>query len=232
MSRRYRDLFFDLDRTLWDFDSNSRLTLEEIYSDFGLARRGIGHCSAFIEVYQGINEGLWAAYRLGNIHKRELRSLRFYKTLEHFGCADALLSERIGNAYVDISPRKTGIMPYTLEVLEKLAPTYRLHIITNGFEEVQMLKLNNCGLRPFFTEVVTSEMAAARKPDPQVFHLAFAKSGAKPAESLMIGDDLRTDIEGARGVGMDQVYFNPDSKGHEEEITYEIRDLRELLYFL
>jgi putative hydrolase of the HAD superfamily len=228
MTRRYQDLFFDLDRTLWDFDTNSKLALAEIYLLFELKDRGIVDVEAFKEVYTGINEMLWKAYRLGNVRKAELRSLRFAKTLEHFGLKDLHLGVKLGDAYLDISPLKTTLIPDTLAVLDHLAGRYRMHIITNGFDEVQGLKMTRSGLSPFFTELITSEMAAARKPDPAVFKLAFAKAGTAAVRSLMIGDDLETDIGGARNVGMDQVYFNPESVAHNEEVTHEIRALKEL----
>lgn len=230
--KRYNDLFFDLDRTLWDFDANSKLALSEIYHAYGLEERGIGDIHSFIEVYTDINEKMWKAYRMGNIRKAELRSLRFAKTLEHFGCRDLPLGAKIGDAYIDISPMKTGLMPNAADILEHLAGAYRLHIITNGFDEVQGTKLQQSGIARYFTEVITSEMAAARKPDPTVFLLAFAKAGATAATSLMIGDDLETDISGARNVGMDQVYFNPEGRIHQQEITFEIADLAQLKHLL
>jgi len=229
---RYRHIFFDLDRTLWDFDTNSKEALSEIYTDFQLEREGVIDAVSFINVYTGINEQLWKAYRLGNIHKALLRSLRFSKTLEHFGCRNNELGVSLGNRYVELSPMKTALMPHTLEVLDHLAGRYKLHIITNGFDEVQGIKLRQSGIAGFFQEVITSEMASARKPDPMVFKLAFAKTGSAAATSVMIGDDLDTDISGARGVGMDQVYFNPARKVHNEDVTFEIENLSELKLIL
>lgn len=229
---RYRHIFFDLDRTLWDFDTNSKEALSEMYTAFKLEREGVIDAAAFIEVYTGINEALWKAYRMGNIRKAELRGLRFAKTLEHFGCRNIELGARLGNRYVELSPMKTALMPHTFEVLDHLAGRYTLHIITNGFDEVQGIKLKQSGIADFFTEVITSEMASARKPDPMVFQLAFAKTGSAAASSIMIGDDLDTDIRGARGVGMDQVYFNPAGKTHSEDVTFEIENLSELKLIL
>lgn len=229
---RYRHIFFDLDRTLWDFDTNSREALTEIHANFRLDREGLPDAPSFIDVYTGINEALWRAYRLGNVKKKELRSLRFTKTLEHFGCKNPVLGADIGRAYVELSPQKTALMPGTVAVLEYLAKKYSLHIITNGFDEVQGVKLERSGIAAFFREVITSEMASARKPDPEVFHLAFAKTGAAAGAAVMIGDDLETDISGARGVGMDQVYFNPRKNAHNEDITFEISNLDELRLIL
>jgi putative hydrolase of the HAD superfamily len=222
----YKHIFFDLDRTLWDFDTNSRQALEELYAASDL--EGRAPFDAFLKVYQETNEMLWRAYRMGNVTKRSLRSLRFAKTLEHFGIRDAQLSERMGQAYIELSPKKTALLPNTIETLDYLSSRYKLHIITNGFEEVQHIKMEHSGLRPYFTEVITSERAAAKKPSPEVFLLAFHLAKATAPESLMVGDDLEADMAGARAVWMDHVYFNPDRRPHSEPVTHEISDLGEL----
>lgn len=224
----YEHLFFDLDRTLWDFDSNSRLALSEVHEHLGLAGVGIVDKAAFITKFEEINERLWAAYRMGNIHKKLLRSLRFYKTLEHFGCKDEYLAQQMGDMYIAISPMKTTLLPNAIESLDYLAGKYRMHIITNGFEEVQHTKLREAGLTPYFDLIMTSELASARKPDPIIFKLALQKVGGQAAASLMIGDDLVADIGGARSLWMDQVFYNPQKSVHQEEVTHEIADLIEL----
>lgn len=225
---RYRDIFFDLDRTLWDFDTNSRAALTEIYIEYDLKVAGVDSADSFIEVYNGINTMLWKAYRMGNLRKQELRHLRFSKTLAHFGCGDRALGECLGKTYISISPYKTALMPNALEVLDHLAGKYKLHIITNGFDEVQGIKLQKSGISKFFDVVITSEMASARKPSPEVFELAMAKASASVSASIMIGDDLDTDIAGARNLGMDQVYFNPHENAHNDPVTFEIKDLNQL----
>lgn len=230
--KRYSHLFFDLDRTLWDFQTNSRQALQELYLTFELESRGISNVHDFILKFEEINESLWAAYRMGNLHKRQLRSMRFYKTMESFGCKDERMCRSMGDMYIEISPVKTGLFPNTHETLDYLAGNYRMHIITNGFEEVQHLKLKNAGLTPYFDLIMTSELASARKPDPVIFQLAMQKVGASAPDALMIGDDLIADIGGARSLWMDQVFFNPEGLLHEEEITYEIKDLIELKAFL
>jgi putative hydrolase of the HAD superfamily len=224
----YRHLFFDLDRTLWDFDTNSRIALGEIFLHFKLVDRGISSSELFIDTYQNINEGLWAQYRSGLLNKRKLRSLRFTRSLEHFGIDDEYLGHQLGEAYIDLSPRKTALLPNTVEVLEYLNDRYELHIITNGFEEVQHIKIENSGLKPFFKKVITSEQVGARKPDPLIFHFALSEAKGNISESLMIGDDLGADILGAQNVGMDHVYFNPKNLAHSEVLHMEIADLKEL----
>jgi putative hydrolase of the HAD superfamily len=224
--KRYNHVFFDLDRTLWDFDANSRSALIDICSVNGLSERI--PVEEFIKVYQKINEMLWKAYRMGNINKKTLRVLRFAKALEHFGIQDTILGQRMGDAYIDLSPKKTTLLPNTIDTLDYLAGKYKLHIITNGFEEVQHTKLTNSGLSQYFTEVITSERAAARKPSPEVFQLALHLANASSHEAIMVGDDLETDMAGARSVWMDHVFFNPEKQLHNEPVTHEISDLGEL----
>ncbi len=225
---RYNHIFFDLDRTLWDFDKNSGLALAEIFKEFELNGRGIDSAESFIAIYQEINEILWDRYRKGLLNKRLLRSLRFTKTLEHFGIEDEYLGDQLGTAYIDISPHKTAVLPNCMEILDYLAGRYELHILTNGFEEVQNIKLDKSGLAPYFSKVITSEQAGARKPDPLAFDYALSETKGSIGDTIMIGDDLRTDIAGAKNVMMDHVYFNPSRDDHDEDILHEVNDLIEL----
>lgn len=230
---KYKHVFFDLDRTLWDFDTNSNRALIEIYESFNLKGEGIDDFTEFAKQYQVINEKLWGWYRMGNIKKNELRKRRFTEALAHFGCMDTALGINLEETYIKISPYQTTLMPNAIETLEYLSEKYILHIITNGFEEVQGIKMQQSGLDPFFKHMITSERAMARKPDPVVFHLACNLANTRPSESLMIGDDLTADIGGAQNVSMDQVYFNPDGVNHDKaDITFEIKGLEELKVLL
>ncbi len=224
---KYSDVFFDLDRTLWDFETNSRKALSQIYIDFKLAEHGL-ILENFVEEYQRINESYWKFYRMGSISKRDLRRLRFTKTLEHFGIRDGVLGEKLDRAYLEVSPYQTVLLPETKSTLDYLAGKYKLHIITNGFEEVQHIKLSKSGIQPYFDIIVTSEKAMARKPDSLVFNLAMQLANTRAMDSIMVGDDLQADIEGARRVFMDQVYFNPNGLEHDDNPTFEIKELSEL----
>jgi putative hydrolase of the HAD superfamily len=208
------------------------MALGEIYLQYKLAERGVDSAENFIRIYQKINEELWDRYRKGLLNKRKLRSLRFSKTLAHFGCKDEYFGEQIGSAYIEISPYKTAVLPNCLEILDYLAGRYHLHIITNGFEEVQNIKLKQAGLSKYFSKIITSEQAGARKPDPKVFNFALGQTLGKVENSLMIGDDLLTDIAGARNVKMDHVFYNPKRIDHSEELFHEIGDLLELKQLL
>lgn len=228
---KYQHLFFDLDHTLWDFAKNSRETLLEAFDYFKLVEFGVDS-NEFLTTYWRINDAYWDDYRKGRVTKEELRTGRFLRTLSHFHIKDKKLSVQLGDYYVQHSPKKSNVFPNTHETLNFLKNHYRLHIITNGFEEVQFVKLEKSNLAQYFEEVITSEAAGVKKPHEKIFHHALSATGAKNAETLMIGDNLEADIIGARNVGIDQVYFNPEKRKHSEQITLEISDLKELIPFL
>ncbi len=224
----YQHIFFDLDHTLWDFNKNSRETLEELFEIYSLKNYGIEAFEDFVKTYKIVNDLKWDQYRKGEITKEVLRATRFYDTLLRFEIDHPELAAEIDQEYILRSPQKTNLFPHALEVLGYLSEKYALHIITNGFTEVQDIKMTKSGLKPFFTHEITSEIAGVNKPDPVIFRYAMQKAGAKRKESIMIGDNLQVDCVGARRVGMDQVYFNPDKVPHQEKLTFEIANLGEL----
>lgn len=225
--KKYEHLFFDLDHTLWDFETNSRATLAELFEAERLVDRGIPSAADYIEAYEEVNAGLWARYESGTLDKAVLRVLRFRNSLLRFGVKDSGLAERMGRDYIEHCPRKPALMEGALELLTDLQGTYRLHIITNGFDEVQRVKLKSSSIGDHFDVVLTSEMAAASKPHPKIFATALKHANAKASNSLMIGDNLIADVKGARDAGWDQVYFSPTG-GVDTEATYSVRNLGEL----
>jgi putative hydrolase of the HAD superfamily len=230
--RKYKHIFFDLDRTLWDFDSNSLETFQDIYLIYNIY--GILHCdfNSFHHAYVKHNTALWDAYRKGEITKAFLSLNRFLLTLNDFGCKDNEMAANMAKDYVKISPQKKILLPHAIEILDYLKPNYQLHIITNGFVEVQYTKLKNCGLDKYFTTTNTSEEAGYQKPDAAIFAYSLEKASARVEDSLMIGDDLKVDVLGAKQVGMDQIFYNTSGISHNEDITFEIRSLLELKYIL
>ncbi len=228
MPSKYIHLFFDLDRTLWDFDGSTRLAFEEIFNKYQLDKQGVTSVDDFHRQYTIHNNELWAKYRVGDILKEELRGLRFYLTLLDFGIDDRELADRIGADYLSMISNKVSLFPNAFRILEYLKPKYKLHLITNGFNEVQSTKLAVSGLGKYFLEVITSEEAGFKKPDERIFRYALQKAGASPSESLMIGDDPEVDIEGAKNIGMDQVLFDPEGKYDKSKSTFYIRDLWKL----
>lgn len=229
---RHQHIFFDLDRTLWDFDKNSEKTLELLYRDFNL--NGVfGNFLFFKNRYEHHNKKLWIAYYQNRIEKEVLIYRRFYLTLKEAGIDDIELAKEIAADFIELSPLQTATFPHTHTCLSYLKEqNYKLHIITNGFNEVQGRKLQNSKLENYFSHVITSENAGANKPHAQIFEYALNITGAQIEKSLMIGDDLNTDIKGAREIGMDHIYFNPKKISHKEKTNYEIQSLKELIQIL
>ena len=232
MQKKYRHLFFDLDRTLWDFDKSAAETFVAIYDKYKLRKRGIKTVEEFHRVYTHHNNILWEEYRHGRIEKKVLSNLRYFLTLQDFAIEDEKLAANLGKDYLEISPRKVNLFPNAISILKYLSPQYQLHIITNGFSEVQETKLRVSELGKYFKSVITSEEAGVKKPNPEIFQYALSKTGAHIDNSLMIGDDFEVDIVGAKNVGMDQVLFDPEKKYQENGSTFTIRDLVELKEFL
>lgn len=226
---KYRHLFFDLDHTLWDFDANARATLEQLHHELQLHDRGVHDFELFYRNYLAHNELLWNRYRLGKIKQEELRLKRMWLSLLDFKIADDALAKEMSKLFLQLLPTRTLLFPHTHEVLAYLkAKGYTLHIITNGFEEVQHSKLNSCNLMPYFKEVITSEGSNSLKPKPDIFLYALEKAGAVIEESLMVGDSPDIDIAGAASVGMDSVYVNHVSAEKDPVATYTIFHLEEL----
>lgn len=224
---RYQHLFFDLDHTLWDFRGNSRETLHELVVSHGLLEKGVPDANAFVDVYEEINHALWAQHGSGRMPKEVLRVLRFRSALQRFGITDGRLAGTLSEEYLEICPRKQRLMPGARELLLTLEERYRLHIITNGFEETQAVKLKSSGLEAHFDVVLTSEKAGAAKPHAAIFHEALRRTGASAEESLMIGDSVEADMQGARNAGWDHAHYSAETEP-DLLATYRIAHLSDL----
>ena len=229
---KYRHIFFDLDRTLWDFDAAAEVAFERIYEKYDLKSLGIPSAHEFHEVYHPMNERLWELYREDKITKDYLNRTRFVLPLEHYGIHDTELADHLSEDYVYWSPRIVRLIPGTMELLDYLKPKYHLHLITNGFQEVQHTKLNSSGLEPYFETLTVSEEVGVKKPNPEIFLYALRKAHASAEESLVIGDEMAVDIEGARAAGIDQILFNPSGKDVEGDRTSEVKSLVEIMQLI
>ncbi|MEO6915265.1 MAG: YjjG family noncanonical pyrimidine nucleotidase [Chitinophagaceae bacterium] len=226
---KYNHLFFDLDHTLWDFDANSRLTLEEIYLTYRLEEKGVNSFERFYLNYLAHNEKLWARYRAGTIKSEELRWKRMALTLLDFRIGDEPLAKQMGTTFLDELPNRNLLFADAIETLQYLKDKgYLLHLVTNGFELIQHSKLRNSGLDRFFIEVITSESSNSLKPNKEIFHYAFNKTSALPEQSIMIGDSIEADIQGAMNAGIDQVFVNHLNIKTEVVPTFTVYSLQEL----
>ncbi|AHF16079.1 YjjG family noncanonical pyrimidine nucleotidase [Niabella soli] len=226
---KYKHLFFDLDHTLWDFDTNAKQTLQDLYETLALEKKGVHDFEQFYRRYLEHNAKLWARYRNGFIKQAELRVKRMQLALLDFKIGDAPLAQQMSQRFLELLPTRNALFPYAAEILEYLTgKNYQLHLITNGFEEIQHHKINNSGIHHYFDKVVTSEGSNSLKPNKAIFDYALDAAGAKKEESIMLGDDLEADIMGAANAGLDQVYINHINKTPDFKPTYTVYSLKEL----
>ena len=225
----YKDLFFELDHTLWDFELNSKETMQELYSNHHIAALGITDFDAFFNIYTAHNHRLWDRYAKGFIKQEELRWKRIYLSLLDFKIANEQLSKDMSLEFLQILPTKKKLFPHTIEILNYLKEKdYKMHLITNGFESVQMQKIKNADIAHYFTEVVTSETSNSLKPNKEIFEFALKTANATLSESIMIGDNETADIQGGINIGMDTVFVNHLKVAPTLPATYTITHLKEL----
>lgn len=225
---RTRQLFFDLDRTLWDFETNSRFALNELFHKHQLADT-IEHFMHFHHTYVRVNADLWQQYGKGKLTKEQLRDERFKKALAHHGINDHGLAEQMSMEYISISPLQTVLFPGAIEMLEELkAQDYRLHIITNGFKEVQHIKLENSKIASYFDMILCSEEVGVTKPNRSIFQYAERVTLCSNKHAVMIGDDMKADIHGALNAGWTAIHFDPDHKYEKERTVPRLRNLKDL----
>jgi putative hydrolase of the HAD superfamily len=199
------DIFFDLDHTLWDFDRNSFLAFKRVFNAFEINLQ----VEAFTAVYEPINVAYWKLYREDKVSKQQLRHGRLIDAFEHFEMNFNLQKiDDMAVSYIDELPGDNHLFDGTFEVLDYLKEKYTLHIITNGFEEVQHLKLKNSGIHGYFKTVTSSEEVGLKKPNPVIFKRALEKAEVIKESALMIGDSFEADILGAEGIGMSTLFYN------------------------
>jgi YjjG family noncanonical pyrimidine nucleotidase len=226
--KKYSCIFFDLDHTLWDYETNSRETLVELYNDYGLLAKGVSSCDDFTAQFSIVNTKLWDLYDRGLANSEVIRKERFKQILQAFNIREGKLCDDLSYDYLDLCPRKAHLMPHALEVLDYLSVHYKLSVITNGFDEIQNMKLQSTNLLPYFDHIVTSQRAGSRKPSCEIFNFALACNGIKNHQAIMVGDNLITDIGGACNAYIDAVFYNPEKIVNDGLYAHEIQSLAEL----
>ncbi|MDB5193390.1 MAG: noncanonical pyrimidine nucleotidase, YjjG family [Segetibacter sp.] len=225
----YTHLFFDLDHTLWDFETNSKETLSELFTAHRLDQQITPDFETFYQQYSYHNKRLWDRYHHGFIKQEELKWKRMWHAMLEFKKSDEKLAKQLSSEYLEILPTKKAVFPYTFEILDYLKnKSYKLHLITNGFEQVQWRKLDNANIGHYFANVITSETASSLKPHKEIFDFAIGKALCCYEESLMLGDNLDADIIGAMNAGMDTVFVNHLNEPTDVKPTYIIYHLKEL----
>lgn len=214
----YKTVFIDLDDTLWDFSGNSKIAMKHVYQQFDFSRYYPDY-ETFFTLYHTRNSELWALFHHGRLTKDQLMHERIGFLLRRVGIDDSIgLVHEINESYFAALKQQSGLCPYALELLQYLTrKQYPLFILSNGFSEVQFAKMEQAGIRDFFSGIILSEEAGVNKPHPDIFRYALKKAGSFPEETVMIGDNYDADIQGAQAAGIDQIFYNPN----QQEITAE-----------
>lgn len=226
----YKNIFIDLDRTLWDFETNSAETLQEIFFKYKLDE--VCTFENFNSVYRDINDILWRDYRDKLIEKDTLSWKRFFLSMQHFGCGDESTARQMATDYITISPQKTRMFPGSIELLQYLSSKYRVYLVTNGFKEVQYNKIKNCKIDLYFDKVFTSEEVGCNKPNMAYFQFVLNQTSSLPQESIIIGDDIEVDIKGAEKVGISTIWCNFVNQSTDFKPDFEVKSLPEILGIL
>ncbi len=228
MIKGITDVFFDLDHTLWDFEKNSALTFDKILKKNQVTVK----LEDFLEVYIPANLAFWKLYREEKITKEALRYQRLKSVFDTLGyqTSDELIYT-LSEQYIKYLSSYNHLFPYTFEILNYLRPKYSLHIITNGFEEVQNKKMRKSNIVEYFDQIINSEMAGVKKPNPIIFELALELANTTVEKSIMIGDSLEADVIGAKDVGFKVIHFNAHNEP-KHDICPIITDLKEIKRFL
>lgn len=216
------DIFFDLDHTLWDFEKNSALAFEKV-----LRKHNINvNLDDFLEHYIPLNLKYWELYRHEKVTQEVLRYGRLKDTFDllHYEIDDATI-DLLSKEYIHYLPQFNHLFEGTIEVLDYLKPKYKLHIITNGFQEVQAGKMKNSGIDKYFQTITNSEMAGVKKPNPKIFEYALSKANVEKQHSIMIGDCIDADVNGALNFGIDAIHFNEN----KIEIPNHIKQVNHLI---
>ena len=229
---KYKSLFFDLDDTLWDTARNNKECLEEIYTAY---RFGSYYSSfeEFYSIFMPHNLMLWDKYRNHEIDRRTLILERLLYMLRPMGIEDEAFTLKLNNDFLQRTAVKTRLIAGAADLMEYLFPKYRLFILSNGFREIQSLKMQNAGLAPYFERIILSEDVSVQKPNRGIFDYALKTANSRRSESLMIGDSWEADIAGAQNAGIDQLWLNPDgkqAKGRPPTFTvHSLPEIKEIL---
>lgn len=223
-----KHIFFDLDHTLWDFETNSGKTFEKIFEIHSIDIE----LTKFLKVYKKINFDYWRLFRNNEISKQALRYGRLKDTFDKLSknISDELIHQ-LSQDYITYLSSFNHLFEGVIEILEYLKPTYKLHIITNGFSEVQFLKLKNSKIDIYFDKIITSESVGVKKPNPKIFEYALIVADAKKEESVMIGDSWEADIMGANNFGITPIFCNFEKESVGESVL-SVTNLLELKKYL
>ena len=228
------NIFFDLDHTIWDFESNADETLRELYDLYNLSKYSDHSADDFVSIYKIKNDALWTLYRQQKIKKELLRTKRFTDTFIEMGVDASDVPQDIWDKYLDICPTKTKLMPGAIETLDYLNGKYNIHLITNGFAETQRRKLKHSNLEKYFKTLTISEEVGVQKPHPLIFKAALTNAGSSLSKSLYVGDNPIADVKGGLNSGWKVYWYNPNDIEIDDDLLLHVNlkmifDLKELI---
>ena len=234
---KYKDLFIDFDDTLYDTHGNAVIALSETFDYFHLDRY-FEDPQVFYDAYWTANIDLWTQYAKGEITRDCLIVERFRRPLS-VGKGIEVTKElclEISDKFLDFCASKPGVIDGAHELMDYLKRKgYRMHMCSNGFHEVQYKKLDACSLHDYFNTIILSEDAGVNKPSKDYFDYALKVSGANRKTTLMIGDNLQSDILGALNAGLDAMLFNRWQVPSEElpqDLTFVVDNLCDIMEIL
>ena len=234
---KYKDLFIDFDDTLYDTQGNAVIALSETFDYFHLDRY-FEDPQVFYDAYWTANIDLWTQYAKGEITRDYLIVERFRRPLS-VGKGIEVTKElclEISDKFLDFCASKPGVIDGAHELMDYLKRKgYRMHMCSNGFHEVQYKKLDACSLHDYFNTIILSEDAGVNKPSKDYFDYALKVSGANRETTLMIGDNLQSDILGALNAGLDAMLFNRWQVPSEElpqDLTFVVDNLCDIMEIL
>jgi len=224
-----KHIFFDLDHTLWDFEANSAKAFDYIFSNNNIEV----DLNKFLEIYKPINFGYWKLYREEKVSKSVLRYKRLKESFDslEYQISDHLINH-LSKAYIDNLSNYNQLFDGTITILDYLQTKYQMHIITNGFDEIQSIKLEKSGIKKYFHNIITSESVGVKKPNPKIFDFALQSANTSPENSIMIGDSLEADIQGALNMNMKAIHCNFENIHINNNDITSITHLLELKQYL
>lgn len=227
--KNIKHIFFDLDHTLWDYERNSIAALGELHVRFKLAE--FVSFEGFLKTYQKVNEKLWHKFNNGQIERDYIKKYRFAEVLQKLKIHIDHQPSDLHDFFLSNCSNRSEVFPYCHETLSYLKEKYPMAIITNGFPEAQYPKMSAASLNQYFDEIVISQEVGYRKPEKEIFDLSLRRLNARAETSVMIGDNPKTDIRGARDAGLQTIFFNPKGT-HKSVSEYQIESLQELINIL
>jgi len=231
--KNIRHIFFDLDNTLWDHRKNAYLTIRELFSQQKISEKYSIDFELFHDSYHEINEKLWEQIRDGEIDKEYLRKYRFYNTFLRFGVDDQVLSDYFEHHFLDEILKYNELVPGAADLLDYLeGKAYKMHIISNGFQEVTERKCILSGIADYFETITSADSVGVRKPRPEIFQHSLDLARAEKSESILIGDDWIADVKGAQRFGIDVIFFDVYNDDPQEADLKVIQHLSQIKDYL